>query len=212
MAVESWSLSQSGQFCLTLSAGKTAENTLAAYGADASEARYLTSEEFFRTYKPTATSAALRVGSFRKWSFCIEFENCIGFMPGIQRKLSQDTEAFLLSRAGNAYTVLDYTVDGEVAESFEPGNGVTRVPSSHDFAGKAERLAESSDSITATLEILAEYTGLHVTTALLNGPLLSVVIPNPDRKTLMRNDSIRPERVDPSQTPRGLGRHLGSIP
>ncbi|WP_369015741.1 DUF6461 domain-containing protein [Streptomyces hintoniae] len=210
--MESWSLSRSEQFCLTLSAGKTPENILEAYGADASEARHLTYAEFFRAYEPTATSAALRVGSFGSWSFCIEFENCIGFMPGVQRKLSQSTEAFLLSRAGNAYAVVDYTVDGEIVESFEPGNGVIRVPSSHDFAGRVERLTESSDGITATLEILAEYTGHHVTTALLDGPLLSVVVPTPDRSTLMRNDVSRPESVDPSKTPRGLGRRLGSVP
>ncbi|MEU2730615.1 DUF6461 domain-containing protein [Streptomyces griseoviridis] len=211
--MESWSLSKSEQFCLTLSAGKTPENILEAYGADASEARYLTSAEFFRAYEPTATSAALRVGSFgSSWSFCIEFENCIGFMPGVQRKLSQGAESFLLSRAGNAYAVLDYTVDGEIVESFEPGNGVTRVPSSHDFAGRVERLSESSDGITATLEILAEYTGHHVTTTLLDGPLLSVVVPTPDRNTLMRYDVSRLERVDPSKTPRGLGRRLGSVP
>ncbi|MFJ9591021.1 DUF6461 domain-containing protein [Streptomyces acidicola] len=211
MAEESWSLAQSGQFCLALSAGSTVEDVLEAYGADVSRAQWITSEEWFRIYEPTATSTALRAGSLGGWSFCIEFDNCIGFTPGIRRELSKETEAFILSRTGHALTTLHYMVDGEVVESFEPGNGTSCVPSSRDFTGRVERLADSSDGITACLEVLAEYTGHYLTTALLRGPLLSVAVLAPDREGLMRTDLSRPGGATPSGTSSSLGRRLGTI-
>lgn len=210
MTEESWSLARSGQFCLSLSAESTVEEVLEAYGADASRARWATSEEWFSVYEPSATSTALRVGILGGWSFCIEFENCIGFMPGIRYRLSKETETFILSRTGHALTVLHYMADGEIVESFEPGNGTPYVQSSHDFASRVKRLTVSTDSITASLEVLAEYTGHHLTTALLHGPLLSVAIQNPDRANLMRTDH-RPGGATATESPNNLGRRLGTI-
>ncbi|WP_416069872.1 DUF6461 domain-containing protein [Streptomyces sp. AK02-01A] len=211
MTEESWSLGQSGQFCLALSAGSTVEDVLEAYGADVSKARWITSEEWFKSYEPTATSTALRAGSLGGWSFCIEFDNCIGFTPGIRHKLSKETEVFVLSRTGQVLTTLYYMVDGKVVESFEPGNSTSYVPSSCDFTGRVKRLADSSDGITACLEVLAEYTGHYLTTALLHGPLLSVAVRAPDREGLMRTDLSRPGGAAPSGTSSSLGRRLGTI-
>ncbi|WP_407699916.1 DUF6461 domain-containing protein [Streptomyces liliiviolaceus] len=211
MTAEPWTLAQSGQFCLTLSAGRSVEDVLEAYGADTARARWLTSEEWFGIYEPSATSTALRAGSLGNWSFCIEFENCIGFTPGIRRALSKETEAFILSRTGHALTTLHYMTDGELVESFEPGNDTPSAPSGRDFAGRVQRLTDSADGVTACLEVLAEYTGRYLTTSLLHGPLLSVTVPDPDRAGLMRADLSRTEGTTASGTSSGLGRRLGTI-
>ncbi|MBZ6107379.1 DUF6461 domain-containing protein [Streptomyces olivaceus] len=211
MTAEPWTLAQSGQFCLALSAGRSVEDILEVYGADTSKARWLTSEEWFGIYEPTATSTALRAGSLGGWSFCIEFDNCIGFTPGIRRELSKETETFILSRTGHALTTLQYLADEELVESFEPGSDTSSVPSGHDFAGRVKRLTDSSDGVTACLEVLAEYTGHYLTTALLHGPLLSVTVQDPDREGLTRAEPNRPGETTTAGTATSLGRRLGTI-
>lgn len=208
---ESWNLGQAGQFCLTISAGRSTEEVIEMYGADRRSARRLSSVECFDEFKPTATNTILRAGSLGGWSFCIEFENPIGFLDGIIRDLSEGSETIILSRTGNSLTVFRYAVDGRLVESFEPGDPLSSWGQSrHEFSRKVHGRSATSNVVMACLDVIAEYLGYELTTEVLHGSLLSAVVDDPDRAALARPD-LRLHVTAPLGTRSTLGRRLGPL-
>ena len=206
---EDWNLGKSENFCLTLSAGRSAEEIVEIYSADGNRAHWLSSDECFDTIEPTSTNTILRAGILRNWAFCIEFNNPIGFLNAIVRGLSSHTISIVLFRTAKAFAQFVYVVDGQLVESFEPGNPIsTWGRSEHDFSRRVhERHPTPSQAITACLDVIAEHIGIELTTEILRGPLLSAVVDAPDRAALSRADP-RLLRTTPPGTPSTLGRRL----
>ncbi|MEW2121479.1 DUF6461 domain-containing protein [Streptomyces sp. NPDC005474] len=208
---ESWNLGQSGQFCLTLSAGRSPEEVLEIYGADRSRARWLSSADCFTEFEPTATNTVLRVGTLGDWSFCIEFENPIGFLNAVVRGLSVNSEMITISRTGNSLTIFRYIVNGRLVESFEPGNlSSSWGQSEHEFSREVHERSATANTVMASLHVIAEHVGHELTTEILHGPLLSVVIDNPERTVLAHPDP-RLQMTAAPETRSTLGRYLGPL-
>lgn len=158
--------------------------------------------------------ALVRAGRVGDWSFGIEFQNPIGFLDGILRPLSQGTETILLFRNVRALSSFRYMVDGRDVEVFEPctrsGNSGR---SEHDFFRRfMQSTATAANDIAAALTVITKHIGHHLTGEMLTGPLLTAVIPIPDRRALEGSDLQlqRTPLVDNPQ-PRPLGRYLGSL-
>ena len=206
---EYWNLGKSEHFCLTLSAGRSAEEIVEIYGADGRRAHWLSSDECFDSIEPTSTNTILRAGILGDWAFCIEFHNPIGFLNAVVRDLSTHTRTIVLSRTAKAFKEFDYVVNGQLVESFEPGDpSSTWGQSEHDFSRRVhERHPTPSQAITACLDVIAEHIGNELTTEILRGPLLSAVVDAPDQAALARPDP-RLQRTTPPGTPSTLGRRL----
>ncbi|MFF3257733.1 DUF6461 domain-containing protein [Streptomyces sp. NPDC002932] len=203
---ESWNLGKSQNFCLTLSAARSTEEVIELYGGDLGTARWLASED---CEIATGESTLLRAGPLGGWAFCVEFENPIGSLDGVVRKLSVNTETIILYHTAKALKVFQYVVNGQLVESFEPGYLSSSWGwSKHEFSRKVhELIPSSSNAVTACLHVISEHIGQPLTTDLLTGPLLSAVIDNPDRPTLARRaPGLR--MTTPPGTDSTLGRRL----
>ncbi|MFF6931403.1 DUF6461 domain-containing protein [Streptomyces californicus] len=175
----SWSLSDSIQFCLTISLNKSPEEVMRAYGADAGRAQLLTAE---RLPEIPLQGTLLRVGSLGRWSFGIDYDYHIGSKGAVMRDLSAGGESLILYQTAKALKCFDYVVDGKIVEHFEPGEPRTaRGQSVHQFSQQVEELVSAGfGAIDASLRAAVRRTGHELTADHLRGPLLSVVIEDPD--------------------------------
>jgi hypothetical protein len=179
------------------------------YGADAGEARSLSSDECFDVIEVTPVNTILRAGTLGDWAFCVEFDNPIGFLNSIVRDLSRNTEAIVLLRTARAFKQFNYVVNGQLIESFEPGTpSTTWGRSEYDFSRRVHEINPApTQAITTCLDVIAEHIGHELTAEILRGPLLSAVVDAPDRAALARPDP-RLQRTTPPGTASTLGRRL----
>ncbi|WP_432159967.1 DUF6461 domain-containing protein [Streptomyces sp. NRRL F-5630] len=207
----SWRLGDSEQFCLTLSLNRSPAEIIRIYGADEGAARQLLSQD---TPDAPPLGTVLRSGSLGEWGFCIEFEDPIGFTNGVMRDLSIDTESIILFRTAKALTVFHCVVNGRVIEWFAPGYPPSvRGHSSHQFSQRIHALTSAGmDSIAACLDVIARCVGQEITTEILRGSLLSVIVDEPDRDALERPDPPLLHPRDTQENPRPLGRPLPAFP
>lgn len=200
----SWTLDMSDNFCLTVSLRRSPEEVVGIYGADAKNALWVPLQE---APEAPRSGTSLRAGVLGEWAFCIEFENPIGSTAAIMRDLSAQTECLVLLTTAKGLTAFYNVVDGEVVEWFEPGNpSSTQDPSLHGYADEMHGLTEDGlGPVAASLRSIARCVGHELTTELLHGPLLSVVIDDFDREALEDPD---PPLLFPAPPP-GNYDHLG---
>jgi hypothetical protein len=159
--------------------------------------------------EPTSTNTILRTGTLGDWSFCIEFHNPIGFLNTVVHDLSTETKTIVLFRNAKAFKEFDYVVNGQLVESFEPGDpSSTWGQSEYNFSRSVhDRRPSPTQAITACLEVIAEHIGHELTLEILRGPLFSAVVDAPDRAALARPDS-KLQRIISPETSDTLGRRL----
>lgn len=203
----SWTLDMSQHFCLTVTFRRRAEEVVGIYGADAGRFSRVPSRE---APEAPRSGTLLRAGVLNEWAFCIEFENFIGSTYAIMRDLSAQTECLVLLTTEKGLTLFSSVVDGEVVERFEPGYPPsTQGRSPHGYADEIHGLvADGLGPVAASLRSIARRVGRSLTTEILHGPLLSVVIDDFDRQVLNHPD---PPLLFPAPPPGGsgpLGRRL----
>ncbi len=203
----SWTLDMSQHFCLTVTFRRSAEEVAGIYGGDADRFIRVPSRE---APEAPRSGTSLRAGVLGEWAFCIEFENFIGSTHAIMRDLSAQTECLVLLTTEKGLTMFSSVVDGEVVERFEPGYPPsTQGRSPHGYADEIHGLVEDGlGPVAASLRSIALRVGHSLTTEILHGPLLSVVIDDFDRKALDHPD---PPLLFPAPPPGGsgpLGRRL----
>lgn len=203
----SWTLDMSQHFCLTVTFRRSAEEVVRIYGADADRFSWVPSRE---APEAPRSGTSLRAGVLGEWAFCIEFENFIGSTHAIMRDLSAQTECLVLLTTEKGLTMFSSVVDGEVVERFEPGYPPsTQGRSPHGYADEIHGLvADGLGPVAASLRSIALRVGHSLTTEILHGPLLSVVIDDFDRQALDHPD---PPLLFPAPPPGGsgpLGRRL----
>ncbi|MFJ8754603.1 DUF6461 domain-containing protein [Streptomyces sp. NPDC102441] len=202
-------LDKSNNFCMTLSLGKSPEEVINIYGADAGEARWLTADAP-GAYVTNATTTVLRAGSLGDWTFCLEFEYLLGSNEGIMRELSTNAEAIVIFRTAKALTGFHYVANCELLESFEPGYPPSvSGRSSHEFSSKVHALTSTGlDPVAACLEVVTGHVGCDLTKETLRGPLLSVIMDKPDLVAFARRDPLLLRPAVPQKSRRRLGRRL----
>ncbi|MFI5571165.1 DUF6461 domain-containing protein [Streptomyces sp. NPDC051740] len=207
----SWRLSDSENFCLSLTLHKSPEEVMEIYGADLNSARLMHAKDI-PDAPPLGT--VICAGQLGEWSFCIEFEDFIGSTSKVMRDLSHKTESIILFRTAKALKSFQYVTDGRIVEQFEPGfPSSVHGESSHAFAEQVHVLtAASTRPIAASLEVIARYTGHELTTEQLHGPLLTTVIDEPDRVALRYPDPPLQYPEVPQRSSRRTGRPLGRLP
>lgn len=206
-----WKLGGGEDFCLTVSSGRSVEETIEIYGADRGKARWMSSAACYATLDPTQNNTILRAGTLGDWCFCIEFWNPIGYLDGVVRKLSTDAKVIILSHTGGSMTAFRYVVNGRLTESFEPNYPPSAWGhSEYNFARRVHELPKSPDGAMSCLRVIGETTGHELTREILQGPLFSVIVEGPDRTALSRRDPGLPPAPPPGR-PRPLGRSLGSL-
>lgn len=203
-----WHLENSEHFCLSFSLNRDPEEVIDIYGASPREARLLPLEE--APSAPLPEGAALRVGKLGDWAFCLEFENPLGYTDKIIRDLSQGTETIIFYRTAKALKVFLYAANGEVVEWFEPGyppSSQGRSP--YAFTRKVQSLISAGKSpISACLDVVNQHIGQELTMEMLRGPLLSIVIGEPNRDELESPDPPLPYPNPPQGVTSRLGRRL----
>lgn len=198
-------------FTLTFTRGLTADGLLERYGADPSAARPLPFTDIHALLQPD--HAILRVGLLGEWAFGIEDLGGQGAAEATLAQLSIATETISVYSGGNALQVLEYWVNGQPREQFEPGMASTlRAAGPHPVWDAAERhraTRPGARDILAVMRAVEDHIGARLAEETDNGPLLSVLLP----QILPPLPSPAPPLplVHPPTGRGGRGRHLGTL-
>jgi len=174
-------------FTVTFSLGRTAQEVLALYGADPGQAEPLTRDGAWIMYPPNNGGAQLRAGTLGRWGFCFEEAGFEGFKARTLSGLSADTETIsFFNSAGKSSFI--YLKDSEGIEAFEPGLPETlRGDEPCKFWTATQKIMER-DSQTgpilpahAVLQAITKHIRGPLDRATLEGPLLTVFLPDADR-------------------------------
>ncbi|WP_125506530.1 MULTISPECIES: DUF6461 domain-containing protein [unclassified Streptomyces] len=197
---------------------------LRLYDADPTAARTMTRRASDAAFGwPEGT--VLRAGRAGTWSFCIEnWWLAVGFDPGLLEELSVGTDTVHYFRNPKGGFFVKHLRDGRCVESFELGlrpNPFYEAPLGLHRAAEQRAVRTDQDPYTAGQrhafwEVLSELVGVRLDSALVNGPLLTVLRPSgplrygagssPTRK---KRPAPPPPVRDPSR--RGLGKSLGPL-
>lgn len=168
-------------FCLTFTHGILPAAILRRYGVDPSEARTIALPQVHDALQPDPDSSVLRVGTFREWAFCFETLGVQGIMPAVLAALSQGTQTIAVSLGANALHILEHWVDRQPRERFEPGQASSlQARDVHPLWDAAERHRANHSELPAilgALEAVGDLVGGHLTADVIEGPLLSTVLP-----------------------------------
>lgn len=171
-------------FTFTATLGRTPYHVLAAYGADPGRARLLTRDEVHGKDMDSEGGTLLRAGMLAEWAFCFEDGEPEGIKDRVLCDLSTGTETLTVFHGGDGMDVFQHFADGREVESFEPGMRTTeRGEAPRGFARKVDDRLEAgrvTDSVAA-LEVLADHVGAVPDRTLLDGPLLTVFLPDSRR-------------------------------
>ncbi|MET8772047.1 DUF6461 domain-containing protein [Streptomyces sp. NPDC004658] len=168
-------------FCLTFTHGMTPAAVLQRYGADPSGVRSIAFPQVYEILQPGPDTSVLRVGIFQEWTFCFETLGIQGIMPAVLAALSQGTQTVAVNLGANALHILEHWADGQPRERFEPGQASSlQAADAHPFWEAAVRHQDDHQGLPAVLgalEAVGDRIGGHLTADLLEGPLLSTVLP-----------------------------------
>jgi hypothetical protein len=174
-------------FTVTFSLGRTPEEVLTQYGADAGQAEWLSRDGAWIRYPANIGGAQLRVGTLGRWSFCFEEAGFEGFKARTLSALSEETETIsFFTSAGTSSFI--YLKDTEGVEAFEPGLPETlRGDGPCKFWDESQKIMDlsSADSpvppIHAVLQAITKHIRGPLDRATLEGPLLTGFLPDADR-------------------------------
>ncbi|GHA73935.1 hypothetical protein GCM10010345_90790 [Streptomyces canarius] len=168
-------------FCLTFTHDVTPAAVLQRYGADPSAAHTIAFPRAYEILQPGPDTSVLRVGTIQEWTFCFETLGVQGIMPAVLAALSQNTQTLAVSSGANALHALEHWADGQPRERFEPGQAASlQAADDHPFWDAAERhRADHHDlpALLGALEAVGDRIGGHLTADILDGPLISTVLP-----------------------------------
>ena len=174
-------------FTVTFSLGRTPEDVLRLYGADPSQAEHLTRDGAWIMYPPNSGGAQLRAGMLGRWAFCFEEAGFEGFKARTLSALSADTETIsFFNSAGKSSFI--YLRDSEGIEAFEPGLPETlRGDQPCKFWAATQKILEMDNPggpiapAHAVLRAITKHIREPLDRRTLEGPLLSVFLPDADR-------------------------------
>ncbi|MBY8884158.1 DUF6461 domain-containing protein [Streptomyces sp. PTM05] len=188
-------------FCLTFARGLDPHALLRRYGAHSGDPRVLTEQESIA--EPPADASLLRAGTVDGWAFCFETRGVQGWTAHVLTEVSRDTESFTVMRAGALHAVSHWQ-NGQKREAFEPGTPYSFDPNHSHLLWNAVRARLEQPrpvpSFLAALDAVSEHIGGSLTESAIEGPLLTVVLPEPA--------SVLPEATAGHE---GLGRCLGTL-
>jgi uncharacterized protein DUF6461 len=177
-------------FTVTFSLGRTPEEVLSLYGADPSQAEHLTRDGAWIMYPPNNGGAQLRAGMLGRWAFCFEEAGFEGFKARTLSGLSADTETLSLFHSAGKSSFI-YLRDSEGIEAFEPGLPETlRGEQPCRFWTATEKILDLGTPSApvlpahAVLQAITKHIREPLDRRTLEGPLLSVFLPDADRAPL----------------------------
>lgn len=171
-------------FTVTFSLGRTPEDVLSLYGAEASRAETLSRDGAWIRYPPNIGGAQLRAGTLGRWGFCFEEAGFEGFKARTLSALSADTEtiSFFTSPATSSFI---YLKDSEGVEAFEPGLPDTlRGDGPCKFWADTQKIIERAPQtppIHAVMQAITKHVRGPLDRATLVGPLLTAFLADADR-------------------------------
>jgi hypothetical protein len=168
-------------FCLTFTHGLPPAGVLQRYGADLSGARTIAFPQVYELLQPGPDTSVLRVGAFRGWTFCFETLGVQGIMPAALAALSENTQVVAVNFGADARHILEYWMDGQPRERFEPGQASSlQAADVHPFWDAAERHQANHPGLPAVLgalEAVGDHIGGHLTADALEDPLPTTLLP-----------------------------------
>jgi hypothetical protein len=171
-------------FTVTFSLGRTPEDVLARYGADPSQAEHLTRDGAWIMYPPNNGGAQLRAGMLGRWAFCFEEAGFEGFKARTLSGLSADTETISFFHSAGKSSFI-YLRDSEGIEAFEPGLPETlRGEQPCKFWTATQKILDGANPVPpahAVLQAITKHIREPLERRTLEGPLLSVFLPDADR-------------------------------
>lgn len=181
-SVNPWSWADDTLVCFNLTRDRAPDEVLRCYGADPSRARRMTRRETAEVLGLPEGDTVLRVGRAGAWTFCFENWMPVGFDPRLLEQLSAGTDTihFFLNPKGGRF--VRHLRDGQGVEFFELGTGPApqgRAPLGLHRAVTERMVERSADRYGALWEVLSGLTGVPLDDALVNGPLLTVLLPSP---------------------------------
>ena len=171
-------------FTVTFSLGRTPEDVLSLYGADPGQAEHLTRDGAWIMYPPNNGGAQLRAGMLGRWAFCFEEAGFEGFKARTLSGLSAETETLsFFNSAGKSSFI--YLRDSEGIEAFEPGLPETlRGEQPCKFWTATQKILDGANPVLpahAVLQAITKHIREPLERRTLEGPLLSVFLPDADR-------------------------------
>ena len=209
-------------FTLTFTRGLTPAALLERYGADPSAARPLPFIGIDAAMQPPPECSILRTGMLGEWAFGIEYRGVQSTAPATLAQLSSGTETISVHSGANALQILQYWVNAQPREQFEPGMASTLratgphpfwdATGPHPFWDAAERYHAARPGIRPILAVMRaveDHIGARLAQETDDGPLPSVLLP----WILPPLPSPVPPlpSVSPPPNPGGLGRRLGTL-
>ncbi|MGW0825549.1 DUF6461 domain-containing protein [Streptomyces sp. NPDC002845] len=198
-----WSWAHDQLVSFNLVRDRSPDDVLWCYDADPAQARTMTRQESDAAFGLPDEGTVLRVGRAGAWSFCFENWLPVGFDPGLLERLSAGTDTIHYFRNPKGGRFVKHLRDGRNVESFELG--MLPAPSEEAPLGlhraierRAGETGEGPDPASrhrALWEVLSELVGVRLDTALVNGPLPTV---------LRRSGPLGPDTQGPSAHGRGL--------
>lgn len=176
-------------FCMLFAHAVSTDELLAAYGCDPASARMLTWDEMVEDedlgdiWEDPGSAPIVRIGRTGDWAFGFEALGLEGARPELAKHLPVGTETVSLGVSGNAFSWFRHAVNGVAITEFEPLAPYQRRGTDPDrLAPQLRRVGlnpvgpidlDAVDPTVAALDLATTAWGLHISEAMITGPLLS---------------------------------------